>query len=199
MNKNPRIQLVLDELARHRRQFEVFCRSLSEDDLATPVPDSPWTVKDYIAHLATVDGVIAAGFQRVSGTSDVVAPDIPAGEPFDIDDWNAAAVEARSGRSLDELLSEAAEHREDMARVFADLDDAHLGIPVPYGMRRASGLPDTPVPLREILWAISLHDPTHTRDILRALPDKSEEPFVKEWLASVPADTVHPDIAARRA
>lgn len=196
---NPRTQLILDELARHRTQFEVFCRSLSTDELETAVPDTPWTVKDYIAHLSTVDGVIAAGFQRLSGGSFAPDMDIPAGDPFDIDDWNAAAIEARKGRSVEELLSEASSHRANMVRAFEALDESHLDMEIPYGMRRASGLPDAPVPLREILWAISLHDPTHTADILRALPQKSDEPLVREWLASTSRDSVHPDITARRA
>jgi hypothetical protein len=36
-----------------------------------------------------------------------------------------------------------------------------------------------------LLWGIAIHDPTHTRDILRALPQRSEEPWIREWLDSV--------------
>lgn len=196
---NPRVQLIIDELRRHRRQFEVFCRSLNDEELATQAPGSPWAVRDYIAHLATIDGLIAVGFQGFSGQDGAPAMDIPVPSPFDIDDWNGAAVEARSGLPVEDLLAEAARHREDMERVFSAVGDDRLDMPIPYGTRRASGLPDVPVPLREILWAISLHDPTHTGDILRALPHRAEEPAVKEWLASAPVNTVHPDIAARRA
>lgn len=186
-------------MERHRHQFEPFVRSLSQEELATPVPDTPWTVKDYVAHLCTIDGLIATGFQAFAGQSSAPPMDIPVETPFDIDDWNQAAVEARADASIDELLDEGARHRADMEQVFAAVGDEQLEIQVPYGTRRASGLPDTPVALREILWAISLHDPTHTQDILRALPGRANEPWVKEWLASVPVDTVHPDIAARRA
>jgi uncharacterized damage-inducible protein DinB len=196
---NPRVQLVIDELARHRHQFEVFCRSLSDEELGAQVPDSPWSVKDYIAHLATIDGLIAAGFQRFSGQTSAPEPDVPIGDPFDIDDWNAAAVTARAGTSLDELLEEAARHREHMVAAFSALEDAQLDLKIPYGTRRASGLPDVPVPLRDILWAISLHDPTHTSDMLRALPERANDPYVREWLASSHSESVHPDIAARRA
>jgi uncharacterized damage-inducible protein DinB len=186
-------------MARHRNQFEPFVRSLSEEELATPVPDTPWTVKDYVAHLCTIDGLIAVGFQAFAGQSSAPVMDIPIETPFDIDDWNQAAVEARAHATVSDLLEEAARHRADMARVFSAVGEEQLETQVPYGTRRASGLPDTPVALREILWAISLHDPTHTADILRALPHRAEEPHVKEWLASVAVDTVHPDIAARRA
>ena len=56
---NPRTQLIVDELARHRTQFEHFCRDLSPGELAVPIPDSHWTVKHYIAHLCTIDALIA--------------------------------------------------------------------------------------------------------------------------------------------
>jgi hypothetical protein len=36
-----------------------------------------------------------------------------------------------------------------------------------------------------LLWGIAIHDPTHTRDILRALPARAEQSSIQEWLASV--------------
>jgi hypothetical protein len=36
-----------------------------------------------------------------------------------------------------------------------------------------------------LLWAIAIHDPTHAQDILRALPHRSAEPWLQEWLGSV--------------
>jgi hypothetical protein len=62
---NLRTRLVIDEMARHRVQFEHLCRSLTPAELATPIPDSPWNVKDYIAHLCTIDGLIAAPGERL--------------------------------------------------------------------------------------------------------------------------------------
>ena len=54
----PRVQAILDEQARHREQFEAFCRLLSDEELAEQVPGTPWTVHGYIAHLATIDSLI---------------------------------------------------------------------------------------------------------------------------------------------
>ena len=50
---------IVDEQARHRAAFEAFCRSLTPDELATQVPGAPWTVHGYIAHLATIDSLVA--------------------------------------------------------------------------------------------------------------------------------------------
>ena len=72
---NIRSRLIIDELARHRVQFECLCRSLDAPELATVIPGSHWTVKDYIAHLATIDGLIANNFGAMVGLS-LPAPDV---------------------------------------------------------------------------------------------------------------------------
>jgi hypothetical protein len=195
---NPRVQLLIDELHRHRNQFEVFCRSLTDDELAAVVPNSPWTVKDYIAHLATIDGLIAYSFQAAVGRSDIPPMDVPPTEPMDIDDWNALIVPARRDKSVEELLAEAAKHREAMVGCWALLGDEQLDSTIMFGARKATGLPDVPVPLRAVLWAISVHDPNHTSDMLRAIPHKKEVPFVREWIATSHYEDIHPDITARR-
>src|SRR5215211_4725460 len=161
---NPRVQLVLDEFARHRTQFEVLCHSLSEDELGAVVPASHWTVKDYIAHLCTIDGQSAP------------FPDIPFPNPFDIDEWNDAAVQSRRGRSIDQLLEESRTHRDNIARAIAEFSDAQLDNVIDYGGdRKTLNLPKSKVRFGGLLWGIAIHEPTHTRDILRALPRRAEE------------------------
>src|SRR5436309_16082279 len=83
-----RTQPILGEMARHRDQFETFCRSLSADELATMVPDAPWSVHGYIAHLATIDSLISPTFARFVGISDIAPPEVPPPTPFDIDEWH---------------------------------------------------------------------------------------------------------------
>jgi len=69
---------------------------------------------------------------------------------------------------------------------------------VPFGGdRKVIDLPATKVQLEGLLWAIALHDPNHTQDILRAIPNR--EPEVREWLASVDFGRVPEEITARRA
>ncbi|MES4792768.1 MAG: hypothetical protein C4321_07040 [Chloroflexota bacterium] len=106
-----RVQLVMDEFNRHRRQFEHLCRSLAPEELEAVVPGSHWTVRDYIAHLCTIDGLIVPRFAAMVG-QEAPLPDTPIPNPFDIDEWNEQAVLSRRGRNIEELLAEAAIHRE---------------------------------------------------------------------------------------
>lgn len=182
---NMRVQLVIDEFNRHRRQFEHLCRQLTEEELRSGIPGSHWTVKDYIAHLCTIDGLIVPRFAAMVGQQ-APLPDTPIPNPFDIDDWNEAAVRSRAERTVEELLAEAATHRERLLRAVAEFTDAHLDQEIMYGGdRKALDIPPSKVRFGGLLWGVAIHDPTHTRDILRALPHRAEEPWIREWLASV--------------
>jgi hypothetical protein len=180
-----RTRLIIDELSRHRVQFEHLCRSLTPSELSTPIPGSHWTVKDYVAHLCTIDGLIAAGFSPMVGLS-APPPDVARPQPFDIDDWNESAVRPKAGALVEELLAEGARHRASMAAAIEKMSDEDLDRIIPYGGdRKATGLAPTPVRFGGLLWGIAIHDPTHTRDILRALPKRQEESWIVEWLGSV--------------
>jgi hypothetical protein len=191
-------QTILDEQARHREHFERFCRALSAEELAAPVPDAPWTVHGYIAHLATIDALISPFLAPLVGMTDLPRPELPPPSPFDIDEWNEGIVPMREGASVNDLLKEAATHRAIFARVISALSDQQLDMMIPFGGdRKVIDLPPTMVPLGDLAWTIALHDPTHTQDILRAIPHR--EPDVREWLASVDFGSVPEEIAARRA
>ena len=180
-----RTRLILDEFARHRVQFEHLCHSLSPEELATAIPDSHWTVKDYIAHLCTIDGLIAPGFSHMVGLT-APLPDTTIPAPFDIDDWNEAAVRARASASIDDLLAESATHRTNLSAAIAKMTDEQLDAIIPYGGdRKTLNLEKSMVRFGGLLWAIAIHEPTHTRGILRALPRRREEVWVQEWLGSV--------------
>lgn len=182
---NPRARLIIDELARHRVQFEHLCRSLTPDELTAVIPGSHWTVKDYIVHLASIDGLIAAAFGPSVGLAFPPA-DPPLPQPFDIDDWNESAVRQRESQDIGTLLAEASTHRTNMAEAIARMTDEDLDRIIPYGGDRKSlGLAPTPVRFGGLLWAIAIHDPTHTQDIIRALPGRGKESWIFEWLASV--------------
>jgi hypothetical protein len=194
----PRIQPILDEQARHRVQFEAFCRSLTPEELAAPVPNAPWTVHGYIAHLATIDQLISPFLAPLVGITDVPASEVPPPSPFDIDDWNEEIVPLRDEASVEDLLAEAAKHRATFVRVLSALSDQQMDMMIPFGGdRKVIDLPATTVRLEDLLWAIALHDPNHTQDILRAIPHREAD--VREWLASVDSERVPEEITARRA
>ncbi|MCC7366015.1 MAG: DinB family protein [Dehalococcoidia bacterium] len=180
-----RARLVIDELARHRAQFEHLCHSLTAEELATPVPGSHWTVKDYVTHLCTIDALIAAGFSPTVGLA-APAPVPPLPSPFDIDEWNDHAVLPRRDSTIDELLAESRIHRANMVAAIERMEDEHLDRVIPYGGdRRALNLPPSMVRFGGLLWGIAIHEPTHTRDMLRALPHRADESWLQEWLGSV--------------
>lgn len=182
---NIRTRLMLDELQRHRTQFEHLCRSLTEDELARYIPGSHWTVKDYLVHLCTIDGLIASGMGGRLGL-DIPAPSIPAQSPFDIDDWNESVIVANRNRSMEDLLAEAKIHRQHLVSCMSALTDELLDKEVTIGGdRKAINLPKRRGQYSGTLWAIAIHDPTHTADIVRALPHLASQNWVQEWLGSV--------------
>lgn len=193
----PRTQTIIDEQARQRFAFEAFCRSLDAGELAARVPGAPWTVHGYIAHLATIDSLISPFLAPLVGMTDVPRPEVAPPAPFDIDDWNQTIVPLRADVSLDGLFTEAARHRAQFVRVVSALSDGRLDMMIPFGGdRKVIDLPATQVRLEDLLWAIALHDPNHTQDLLRAIPGR--EPDVREWLATCDFGRVPEEITARR-
>jgi hypothetical protein len=126
-----------------------------------------------------------AGFAPMVGMTMPPPEPVPE-QPFDIDEWNDAAVLPARGRSVDDLLSEGAVHRERMTELIRAMSDQHLDAVIPYGGDRKSlNLPRSMVRFGGLLWSIAIHDPTHTRDILEAIPHRKSEPWIQEWLDSV--------------
>jgi hypothetical protein len=194
----PRVQALLDEMADHRVRFEAFCRSLSDRELATQVPGAPWTVFDYIAHLATIEALINPWLGAMVGAPPAGKPEVAPPQPFDLDEWNEAIVARRHGRSLDEIFAEAAQNRERYAENLSKMTDAQVDMKVPFGGdRKAIDLPPVIVPLSSLLTGIALHDVSHTLDILRALP--ARRAGIAGWLDSVDFSRMDPEMAARRA
>jgi hypothetical protein len=123
--------------------------------------------------------------------------DVAPPTPFDIDEWTEAVVEKRCGPSLEELFEEAAWHRANYIRMLEALSEGQMDMMIPFGGdRKVIDLPATTVRLEDLLWSIALHDPNHTGDILRALPNR--EPELREWIASADFERVPAAITGRR-
>ena len=77
------IDRLTDKFRTNRERFEAFCRSLSDEELERPVPDSTYRVKDFASHLATLDTELVRWFEAVrQGRSDEATRSAD-GSPFD--------------------------------------------------------------------------------------------------------------------
>ncbi len=60
------VRAIIDTIGENRRRFEQFCYALSEEELLRPVPDSTWVVRDFAAHLGTLDTALLRWFDGVA-------------------------------------------------------------------------------------------------------------------------------------
>ena len=138
---------VVAELDGHRERFEAFCRSLSNEELERPVPQSTWVVRDFIAHLATIDGPVGQMFDSMHRGEDAGIRDGDGGK-FDIDNWNDRQVEKRRLLPLEDVLARTMKFAGDSKRAASE---------IPFGA---------------YLRGWCKHDPMHAMDMSRALPER---------------------------
>ncbi len=168
-------QVVLDiitELDGHRERFEAFCRSLSAEQLDRPVPQSTWVVRDFIAHLATIDGPVGQMFDAMhAGRAGAVTN--PDGGTFDVDRWNDSQVERRRMLPMEDVLAEAASQRAALREKLLVLTDEDLDRTLEFAgdSKRAP----SKVPFGAYLRGWCKHDPMHALDMARALPERAAE------------------------
>jgi len=166
------VKEVVTELDAHRERFEAFCRSLAPDELELAVPQSTWIVRDFISHLATIDGPVAEMFRAMHLGEDtgIRTPD---GAKFDVDDWNEGQVQQRRAFSLDEIFAEAAASRAALKVTLESLTDEDLARTLKFQGDSKRG--PSEVPLGGYLRGWCKHDPMHALDMSRALPHRQAE------------------------
>ena len=174
----PRVQAVVDTITEERRRFERFCRSLSPEELARPVPGTAWTAKDFISHVATLDAPYAGWFTALAG--DAVTGLHRGSLAFDVDEFNEAAVAAQRDRGVEEILQEAAQACAAVIAALERLDDAHLDATIRFGGDRKR--PPAHLPLAQFLQGWARHDAIHVADMLKALPERRDDPEIVSWL-----------------
>lgn len=168
-----RVEPVVQEANENRSFYEAFCRSLSTEDLESPIPDTHWRVQDYIAHLATIDIYVAEWFEHTAdGTRLNFTNDD--GSPFNIDTWNEARIVERQAASLDDLFGEAARHRERLWNAVDRFSPAVLD--AQFNFR------GTDITFLRYLQLWVAHDPAHSLDMLRGLPAERRDDAVDAWL-----------------
>ncbi len=174
---HPDVAAVIEELDDQRARFERFCRALSAEELARPVPASSWLVRDFIAHLATIDEPVTAMFQRVHRGLDGVSAEHEAGR-WDIDAWNDARVLERREASVESLLAEASVQRAQIKGVMAQFSDRDLEFVMTFGGdgKRPAGK----VQFLAYLRGWCKHDAMHAVDMMRALPERWS-PEIEGW------------------
>ena len=165
----PAVQQVIDELDEHRAKFEDFCLSLSAAELNREVPKSTWQVRDFIAHLATIDVPVGGMFRSMHSGED---PGIrnPDGGRFDVDDWNEIQVQGRRALTVEQVLAEAAKTRAELKQLMYVLTDEDLARPLKFGGDSKRG--PSEIPFGSYLRGWCKHDPMHAMDMSRALPER---------------------------
>jgi len=172
------VEATIALIAAERVRFEVFCRSLSAEELGRPVPGSGWIVKDFASHLATIDGPVGAWFAAIADGG--AAPGL-GGAAWDVDRFNDAQVAARREQSLDAIFAEAATERAALVAVMARLTEAQVGGSIQFG--GDAKRPPAAIPLARYLQGWARHDAIHVADMLKALPERREDATIAAWLA----------------
>ncbi len=178
--KSTAVQHAADTMQKHRRQFDGFCRSLSEEELDRPVPNSDWTVKDFIIHLTQFDEEIIQWMEALK-TGRLERPGRnPDGSTFDVDAYNNARIAERHDWPLDRILAEGAENRAKLAVVMEELEDAHIEQTVQFpGDNKRD---PAQVQFKLFLTGLARHDPIHVADMLKALPERAADPEIAAWM-----------------
>ena len=167
------VEPVVQEANENRARFEAFCRSLTHEELNTVIPGLTWRVQDYIAHLATIDSYVAQWFEHLAaGTR--WRPTLDDGSPFDIDAWNEARIVERRDATVEDLLSEAATHRD---RLWAAVDSF-----TPQVLESQFNFRGREITHLRYLQLWVAHDPAHSADMLRGLPSRRDDAELAQWL-----------------
>jgi hypothetical protein len=173
---DPRLEPVVADTVAQRQRFEAFVRSLSAEELHRPVPETPWRVKDYVAHLATID-IWVGGWFKAWANGQPWSFTREDGRPFDIDAWNQERIDERRDADSDALLKEAAGLRAPLLATFEEFSPALLDRPFDFRGRTISFL--------RYLQLWTAHDPAHSLDMLRALPERAADPAIEAWVGPV--------------
>lgn len=175
------VEKVVATIKDERTRFEAFCRSLSAEELERMVPpDNKWSVKDFTAHLGSLDTEMIRWFDGVAAG----APDQPIhnvdGTPFNIDHWNDRIVGKRHDWTLDQIFDEAAANRANLIASLEKLSEENVETVTRFGGDNKRAAADIPLKLFLLGWA--RHDAIHVADMLKALPEHADDPAIREWM-----------------
>jgi hypothetical protein len=122
---------LLERMEQARTRLEQAIGRLSEAQLTTSQPDSGWTIKDHLAHLAAWEAGIAALLQR-QPRWEAMGVDEATAENHEMDDLNDIIYRQQKDRSLAEVKAYFdAAHRQ-MLAALNRLSDEELFKPYAY-------------------------------------------------------------------
>ncbi len=172
------IAKAIDAIRENRARFEAFCLGLTPEQLDRPVPGSTWVVRDFAAHLDTLDPIMQRLFEETAAGGGSA----PSGErrAFDVDAYNDTAVAGRRAWPIARVLAEAAGLRARLIDALAALTDEDIERPMYFGgdAKRKAGT----IPLKLFLAGWAQHDPIHVADMLRGLPELADDAELGAWV-----------------
>jgi len=178
---NDAVLKLVDRFKQNRVQFIDFCRSLSEEELGRDVPDSTYTVKDFVSHLGTLDPALTRQFEALAAGRVEEIGRGDDGEPFDIDRYNDALVAERRDWTLDKILEEATQNREEFLAALAKLQDEQIEETMHF--TGDNKRPPADIRFKLFLQGLTRHDAIHVADMVKALPERAEDPAIGEWIS----------------
>jgi hypothetical protein len=181
MTATPTAQTVIDTILENRQRFEAFCYALSDEQLARAVPESTWIVRDFAAHLDTLDAALLRWFAAADGNATAAATTAD-GQPLDVDAFNDAQVAQRRDWPLERVFAEAAENRSLLIELLGALTQEQVDATMRFGGDAKRKAAD--IPLKVFLSGWAHHDPIHVADMLKALPERAGDAEIKAWLDS---------------
>jgi hypothetical protein len=176
---NETIAQVTAAIKENRRRFEAFCYALSEEQLHRSVPGSTWLVRDFAAHLGTLDEPLIRWTEAIPSGAQIDMARAPDGDAFDVDAFNDAHVAGRRAWPLADVFAEAARNRERLVEALSALTDEQIDRPMHFADAKR-GAADIPLKLFLTGWA--QHDPIHVADMIKALPEVAGDPEIRAWL-----------------
>ena len=174
------VERLTQQFRTNRTRFQAFCMSLSDEELERPVPDSTYRVKDFATHLATLDPQLVRWFEAVRDGQTNQPSESPDGSPFDVDKFNDRVVAERRDWSLDQIFDEAETNRKAMLEALQELDDEKIDQVVHFNGDNKRGPAD--ISFKLFLFGLARHDPIHVADMLKALPERANDPELQAWL-----------------
>jgi hypothetical protein len=166
-----RVQTVIDRIVSERQRFVDWIRSVPDDQWSNTSPEGIWQARDYVAHLASIDPLLAEWFRALQRSE----PGIGADTTFSIDEWNEQRILERRAHTIHELLDEMAASRVDLIAALADFTDEQLDRVIRFGGDSKRAPRDIPLHLYLGFWAF--HDRWHMEDARRAIAGEEEQPF----------------------